>query len=235
MDTTPSPRRDTPPTHASASLNDDSKFVDDYSDIASEDAQGHHPPDRRRYPRGGRKTGSRRSSREELELLEGYPDSDGAPVSPSTCPYCTGQKATPPRSPGKSPPDAQPCDTGIRAFNIRRAAGGRRPVSVRPAPARQKPAATATATRRRRARATPRSDDEGDATTAGEGGARTPGEEKASEAAPPNAGAGRPMSIRLDLNLMVEVFLKAKIQGDVTVTFLYVRPASSYERPCGEC
>ena len=28
------------------------------------------------------------------------------------------------------------------------------------------------------------------------------------------------MAIRLDLNLIVEIFLKAKIQGDVTITFL---------------
>jgi len=29
----------------------------------------------------------------------------------------------------------------------------------------------------------------------------------------------KPMSIRLDLNLVIEIFLKAKIQGDVTITF----------------
>ena len=30
----------------------------------------------------------------------------------------------------------------------------------------------------------------------------------------------KPVQIRLDLNLMIEVFLRAKIQGDVTITFL---------------
>lgn len=32
----------------------------------------------------------------------------------------------------------------------------------------------------------------------------------------------KPISIRLDINLEIEVFLKAAIKGDVTITFLYV-------------
>ncbi|KAI6716178.1 hypothetical protein JHW43_001281 [Diplocarpon mali] len=204
----------------------DSKSTDDYSDIASDDAEG-RPKDRRRYVRGGRKAGRRDSSRDELELLEGHQDSDARPVAPDACPYCAGKPQPP--SPRPSPEQsaaAAPFDTGIRAFNIRRAAGGRRPVSVRAPPARRKPSAKRRGKQRTRpdddeAAGAAADDDDGvGETEARDGGSRASTEGSASEA-PRNAGAGKPMSIRLDLNLMVEVFLKAKIQGDVTITFLY--------------
>ncbi|KAK6586075.1 hypothetical protein PZA11_001132 [Diplocarpon coronariae] len=203
----------------------DSKSTDDYSDIASDDAEG-RPKDRRRYVRGGRKAGRRDSSRDELELLEGHQDSDARPVAPDACPYCAGKPQPP--SPRPSPEQsaaAAPFDTGIRAFNIRRAAGGRRPVSVRAPPARRKPSAKRRGKQRTRpdddeaAGAAADDDDGAGETEARDGGSRASTEGSASEA-PRNAGAGKPMSIRLDLNLMVEVFLKAKIQGDVTITFL---------------
>ncbi|CAL3963541.1 unnamed protein product [Diplocarpon coronariae] len=207
----------------------DSKSTDDYSDIASDDAEG-RPKDRRRYVRGGRKAGRRDSSRDELELLEGHQDSDARPVAPDACPYCAGKPQPP--SPRPSPEQsaaAAPFDTGIRAFNIRRAAGGRRPVSVRAPPARRKPSA-----KRRGKQRTRPDDDEAGETEARDGGSRASTEGSASEA-PRNAGAGKPMSIRLDLNLMVEVFLKAKIQGDVTITFLYVLRALGRDMPSRGC
>lgn len=81
-------------------------------------------------------------------------------------------------------------DTGIRAFNIRRLRGDGPPVGI--------------------------SIDRGEDAEGTKGkGANGKGGEEGEKAEKP-----KPVSIRLDINLEIEVFLKAKVQGDITITFL---------------
>ncbi|KAI9050777.1 hypothetical protein LZ554_004896 [Drepanopeziza brunnea f. sp. 'monogermtubi'] len=225
----------------------ETKSTDDYSDIASDASEGKDKG--RKYQRGGRKTSSTDTTAEELELLQGCsPDNDddddnddndydedgdvGQDPEPAVpCQYCAGS-GTPAvlkerRAAVKKAPAEEPFDTGIRAFNIRKATGGgRRPISIRRPSSRKKSQAQAQATKgrekKREVQRHEEGDEEGDGNAAEteDGGTTTRKGGKKAREAPGAGGAGKPMSIRLDLNLMVEVFLKAKIQGDVTVTFL---------------
>lgn len=201
---------------------EESKSTDDYSDIASEHSGNEHE-EKRRYRRGGRKESRSGSSKEEIDLLEGLENSPGdnsksKPEKTGTpCPYCSGEPQIKEPSPKQSIPE--PFDTGIRAFNIRKAAGGRRPVSVRAPSGRKK--SQASSTKRTKKKKEQTTDDVEYQTDADESDSRTANDDNRSEEQE-DPRAAKPMSIRLDLNLIVEVFLKAKIKGDVTITFLYV-------------
>ncbi|KFY07997.1 hypothetical protein V492_06627 [Pseudogymnoascus sp. VKM F-4246] len=81
-------------------------------------------------------------------------------------------------------------DTGIRAFNIRRLRGDGPPVGI-------------SIDRGEGAEGTKKQSADGK------------GDEEGEKTEKP-----KPISIRLDINLEIEVFLKAKVQGDVTITFL---------------
>jgi len=81
-------------------------------------------------------------------------------------------------------------DTGIRAFNIKRLQEGQRPFGI----------------------SIDRGEDaEGTGKKSADGEKKGEGEKE---------GKNKPISIRLDINLEVEIFLKAAIKGDVTITFL---------------
>lgn len=199
----------------------ESKSADDYSDIESEASEGEEKG--RKYQRGGRKVGSVDTTAEELELLQGAQDDnntdeDQSSVASAPCKYCAGKAPATQRGATKKVPD-EPFETGLRAFNIKKATGGGRPVTIRRPSSRRH--TRAKSTKRKAKPATPRSDGDVNETEAEDRGSRTARETGVPEAPAGCGGAGKPMSIRLDLNLMVEVFLRAKIQGDVTVTFLY--------------
>jgi len=204
---------------------------DDYSDLDSQNSQ----TERRKHQRGGRKTNTGRAShisplpQDPLMPPEEYdnpPDvhhSDEEPnplqneakkdepqgERPEICPNCLEKSRTPSAESLKPAEEIpKPFRTGIRAFNMKRAAGSRgRPIGVRTSSGKEKKGnSKEKKKKRKKSRKTESSEEEESETDESEEG---DGEKKQ-----------KPMSIRLDLNLVIEIFLKAKIQGDVTITFL---------------
>ena len=184
----------------------------DYSDAPSVDLS-HPSTQKRRNKRGGRKNRGRMQplqSVSEIGIPKRKDQEHHSPPQPesrdeessqasdsnsighkSTTEKSQNSKASRPSENGK--PKA---GTGIRAFNLKRAesSGGGPPIAVvveRPKPKRKPKSDT-----KERTSCEP-SDKEEDETE------RT-----------------KCLQIRFDLNLEVEIFLKAKIKGDVTVTFL---------------
>ncbi len=129
------------------------------------------------------------------------------------CPECAARKQqAAPATQQAERKQPSPFDTGIRAFNLKRAADSAgRPVSVRAEKKRSKKKEKEKEKQKEKARKKKKKRepdvDETDESSSDED------EEKEPETRPG-------MAIRLDLNLIVEIFLKAKIQGDVTITFL---------------
>lgn len=114
------------------------------------------------------------------------------------CKQSTGKKSSP----------ESPFETGIRAFNVKRAQGsGGRPIGVRATSSKSKKSKKS-ATKKKKKQKKKAAEEE----TSSSNEEDTDEEDDEDER--------KPMSIRLDLNLMVEIFLKAKIKGDVTITFL---------------
>jgi len=203
---------------------------DEYSDLDSQNSQ----TERRKYQRGGRKKGTGRAShippipQDPLMPPEDYEDppevnhSDAGPEllqrepekdephneRPEICPNCSAKSRTPSAEslrPSEEIP--KPFQTGIRAFNMKRAAGSSgRPIGVRATSGKEKKRNSKEKRRSKKSRRAESSEEEEMETDGSEEG---DGEKKQ-----------KPMSIRLDLNLVIEIFLKAKIQGDVTITFL---------------
>lgn len=147
---------------------------------------------------------------EEEEEEQSQPQSQPAhrePVSSSpktetVCPNCAAKQK---QKTQQKPPS--PFETGIKAFNLKRAEGsGGRPIGVRAQPTSKKSTKSSKKPKQskkksRKASVESESEEEGSVDSFEE-------------------QKQKPMSIRLDLNLMVEIFLKAKIKGDVTITFL---------------
>ncbi|KAK0100140.1 hypothetical protein ONS95_008479 [Cadophora gregata] len=194
--------------------------ANEYSDLASVHSDN-ETKQRRKHKRGGRKTSYEEPTPEETAGLLGPEDEkiedDYKPDEDETCQYCS-RKPKPAkieRQPRRR--IQEPFETGIRAFNVRKAAGSRRPVGVRATPEKKSTRKPAPPTLNRKSSS--KSDD---------AGYETQSEGSTSKAAEPDEvseeteeeSAGKPMSIRLDLDLMIEVFLKAKIKGAVTITFL---------------
>ncbi|KAE8445774.1 hypothetical protein EG329_012832 [Mollisiaceae sp. DMI_Dod_QoI] len=108
-------------------------------------------------------------------------------------------------------PAKSPFETGIRAFNLKKAEhSGGRPIGVRATSRSGKKSKKAKKSKskskkKKGRKASVESDSDSD---------------EESEEDSDEEMKQKPMSIRLDLNLMVEIFLKAKIKGDVTITFL---------------
>jgi hypothetical protein len=101
-------------------------------------------------------------------------------------------------------------DTGVRAFNIRKAdPEGGKPVGFPRATVREKRPSEGSE-RWSRDRATSSPEREG---REGREGRRETGERRESD-------ERKDVSIRIDLNLEVELLLKTKIKGDLTITFL---------------
>lgn len=214
---------------------------DDYSDLDSQNSQ----TSRRKYLRGGRKKSTGRQSRmpplpqDPLMPPEEYDDppevnhSDQEPlpeqaepkpaelepaepakqeqqdVRPDVCPTCSAKSRTPSAEsikPSKEIPT--PFQTGIRAFNMKRAAGsGGRPIGVRSTSGKKEKKSKSKESKKKKKKKGRKVESSEEETESEES------EEEEEEK------KQKPMSIRLDLNLVIEIFLKAKIQGDVTITF----------------
>ncbi|PVH72490.1 hypothetical protein DL98DRAFT_660020 [Cadophora sp. DSE1049] len=197
--------------------------ADEYSDLASVHSDN-ETKQRRKHKRGGRKTSYEEPTPEETAGLLGPADEKNDAVDnqdeDDTCQYCS--RKTKPEKTERQPRRRiqEPFETGIRAFNVRKAAGSRRPVGVRTTSEKKstrKPPAKPSLKRE----ASSKSDDAGYETQSEGSNSKTAGQEQEQVSEEPEEDAGgKPMSIRLDLDLMIEVFLKAKIKGAVTVTFL---------------
>jgi len=183
---------------------------DDYSDVASVHSED-EASDRRKYPRGGRKkatTKSRippvpesqiaRDPEHREELKAGETETQQGP-----CPECAARKQ---KTEAEKKPT--PFETGIRAFNLKKAASsGGRPVGVRTTSSESKKSKKKSAKKKTTKKKKPEPE-----VKESESEEESSSEEEEEER--------KPMSIKLDLNLVIEIFLKAKIQGDVTITFL---------------
>jgi len=203
---------------------------DDYSDLDSQNSQ----TSRRKHQRGGRKKSAGRQSRmpplaqDPLMPPEDYDDppevnhSDHEPVPepaepekqeqhderPEICPTCSAKTRTPSAESLKPSEEIPtPFQTGIRAFNMKRAAGsGGRPIGVRSTSGKKSKSKESKKKKKKKKKKNKKVESSEEDTESEE--SEDGGEKKQ-----------KPMSIRLDLNLVVEIFLKAKIQGDVTITF----------------
>lgn len=157
--------------------------------------------DRKKYQRGGRKEDTSRwnSLSSRLPPLGPDDESDGEDQQEKESPRAEDPKEREPRS------RASTFKTGISSFNLKRAEGsGGRPMGVTvDDPTTKVPAEHEFDKERRK-------------TTSDKGQPRTEREERQHM----EPEEKKPVQIRLDLNLMIEVFLRAKIQGDVTITFL---------------
>jgi len=192
---------------------------DDYSDVASEQSEDDAAAERQKYQRGGRKKNTTKVSksrmppipdsqiapepehREEQELLQEETKVNGT----TTCAECAARKQKP--APKVQRP---PFETGIRAFNLKKAAGsGGRPVGLRATTAESKKAKKKSAKKKKKPQPEVKESETEEETTTEE---EQEEEEKQEES--------KPVKIKLDLDLMIEIFLKAKIQGEVTITFL---------------
>jgi len=115
-------------------------------------------------------------------------------------------------------------DTGIKAFNMKRAeSSGGRPMGItieRPkAPGKSKGKQKAKKKGKATKKAEKKAEKEEGAEKDGENDEDYEDEDEESETET-ETETRKPVSIRLDLNLEVEIFLRAKIKGDVTITFL---------------
>lgn len=210
----------TPPTSINAEC--------DYSDVASVDSQNSTSP-RRRYKRGGRrkKRGGKLQSVSELEIpkdgqseeQEGTTDIEWKEETPSPEDYDAEElrkaKSSRPSSSSKkqsSSATTRP-DTGIKAFNVARAesSGGRRPVGI--TIERPKSTGKQKGKNKDKGKKKKKTDKRPEGASEGEGDENDGESETETE-------TRKPVSIRFDLNLEVEIFLRAKIKGEVTVTFL---------------
>lgn len=184
----------------------------DYSDAPSGDLS-HPSTQKRRNKRGGRKNRGRTQPLQSVSEI-GIPerkdkehhsppqpesrdeDSSQASDSNSMSHKSGTEKSRDPKSSRPSGNRKPKADTGIRAFNLKRAesSGGGPPIAV--------------VVERRKPKGKPKSD-----TKERNSGEPSDKEEEETERT-------KCLQIRFDLNLEVEIFLKAKIKGDVTVTFL---------------
>jgi hypothetical protein len=158
--------------------------------------------DRKKYQRGGRKEDTSRWNSLSSRLPPLGPDDESDREEEQEKEPSRADEPTEEREPR---PRATPFKTGISSFNLKRAEGsGGRPMGVTiDDPTTKVPAEHEFDQERRK-------------TTPDKGKLRTEREERQHM----EPEEKKPVQIRLDLNLMIEVFLRAKIQGDVTITFL---------------
>jgi len=160
--------------------------------------------DRRRHQRGGRKVKtsdthkpwSERNGRlgQPSEFESGSED-DGDPQATTT----RGSKCTC----GNGGPSSS--ETGVKAFNLKRAAstGGRAPFGVSVDREKSKKEKKKKGKGKKKKKKQQESS-----------------EEESEESDEEEPEKRKPVAIRLDLNLELEIFLRAKIKGDITITFL---------------
>ncbi|KAL2066835.1 hypothetical protein VTL71DRAFT_1259 [Oculimacula yallundae] len=198
--------------------------IDDYSDAASLHSEAEAKP-RRKHHRGGRKASYHEPSPEDmagLGLEDNNDDENYEESEDEICQYCSKKSQQQPRQQTKAQTKRatipEPFETGIHAFNIKKATGGRRPVALRMTSDKRKSRTNNTKPATKRT-ASPKSDNAGHKTQSRSSSSKSESHKGESEE-PEQEEEGKPMSIRLDLDLMIEVFLKAKIKGAVTITFL---------------
>jgi len=198
----------------------DPPLPDEYSDVDSAQSEDDAATERRKYQRGGRKqstTNHIRASRmppipepeistEPSHREEAKMDQEELQLNGTACPECAARKQkVEEKQPEREP---TPFETGIRAFNLKRAAAsGGRPVGVRATTSEDKKKSKKSSKKKKKKQKAEVKESETEEESSSE-------EEEEGEEKP------KPMSIKLDLNLVVEIFLKAKIQGEVTITFL---------------
>jgi hypothetical protein len=189
---------------------------DDYSDVDSVHSEDDAAAERQKFQRGGRKNNTTKHTRESRLPPVPEPEIAAEPkhredvkmdqadiqVNGTVCPECAARKQ---KTEQKQP---TPFETGIRAFNLKRAASsGGRPVGVRTTTSESKKSKKKAPKKKKKKEKVEVKETESE-------------EESSSEEEEDKEPEAKPMSIRLDLNLVIEIFLKAKIQGDVTITFL---------------
>jgi hypothetical protein len=233
------PSQDVPDNEAPPSQNGDDASSD-YSDVASVDSQNPTSP-RRRHQRGGRK-GRRKQGRKLQSVSEfavpsptGSETQDQATQTGTDSKVGSGaedydeeelQKARSSRAPSakkdKTREKSKKRDTGVKAFNMKRAesSGGRpmgitieRPKAPGKSKGKQKGKKKGKATKKAEKKAEKGEEKDGENDEDYE-------DEDEDEETETETETRKPVSIRLDLNLEVEIFLRAKIKGDVTITFL---------------
>jgi len=185
----------------------------DYSDVAPGESQ-HSISQRRRNKRGGRKKKEKaeqqfeipRGQRQEQDAQAEPKWTDGNSDSENYDPEELQKTSSPQPSSAKkwSTSTTPKADTSIRAFNLKKAksSGGGRPVGVTV----ERPNSKNKANKKKNKETSENSCDE-------KSEERDRREEKKTEKT-------KSVSIRFDLNVEIEIFLRAKIKGDVTMTFL---------------
>ena len=203
--------------------------LNDYSDVESVDSQNSMSP-RRRRQRGGRKQKRDRipssvlKSATEFEIPKSAPqepeaqadaESIGITSPPEEYDEEALRKAKSSRArgstSGRSSTKESQKNTGIKAFSVATAeSSGRRPVGI----TIERPKQAEKPNRDRSGKGTTKTDE-----NLAEG-RKEEGEEEHEEQRDTEKETRKPVSIRLDLNLEVEILLRAKIKGDITITFL---------------
>jgi hypothetical protein len=185
----------------------------DYSDVPSSDHQD-SSKQRRKHQRGGRKKKS-----EDLQSVS----ESHLPAEDNEESYEEEERETPqPAKPKLKHRDSKPpFDTGIRAFNLKRAeSSGGRPFGIsvgdKKSKSKSKTKSKSKASSRRRKQKEREREEEKEHWESDSNEEGTESEEEEEE----KPQQQKPFSIRLDLNLELEIFLRAKIKGDVTITFL---------------
>ena len=179
---------------------------DDYSDVDSVHSEDDAATERQKFQRGGRKQSTTKHIREsrlppvpEAEIAsepkhreELKMDHEETQVNGTVCQECAARKL----KTEEKPPT--PFETGIRAFNLKRAASsGGRPVGVRTATSENKKSKKKSPKKKKKKEKVEVKETESEEETSSE-----EEEEKEPEA--------KPMSIKLDLNLVIEIFFEGK-------------------------
>jgi len=201
---------------------------DDYSDVASAQSEEDAAAERQKYQRGGRKKNTAKSRmppipepmiaqdpehREEIRTEQEETQVNGTKqeerqANGTTCPECAARKQ---KAPSKQRP---PFETGIRSFNLKKAAGsGGRPVGLRTTAPESKKTKKKSAKKKKKKPEPEVKESETEEESTSE-------EDDVDEGADEKGEESKPVRIKLDLDLMIEIFLKAKIKGEVTITFL---------------
>jgi len=231
---TPSQRKHQRGGRKESSLNNSKKFSEEFEYIeptptneetcdeaASANEQDAANP-QRKHQRGGRK--NKRSNRQDLEhqipwsqrtgrLQSPYPeDEEGEEVEPDL-----RRVADEPKPPAQEKAPT-PFETGIKAFNLRRAEqSGGKPIGVsvdrgektngvRSESKKEKKAKKKT---KKKTKKSKKKKEESSSDDSSSSSSESEEEEKR-----------KPLAIRLDLNLELEIFLRAKVKGEITITFL---------------
>lgn len=214
-----------------------------YSDAASNSSEN-SISSRRQHQRGGRRrkqkgVGQQLFSESECPKpsLSQYEETQGDIESTDSVPYPENgdeeelQKARSSPAPEadreQSPPKKYQADTGIRAFNIKKAkSSGGRPVGITIERPKSSGKSSGKAKGKKKGKEKPGKEKSGKKSDgAVEGNLQEEWEESNEEEeedgeAETETETRNPVSIRLDLDLEVEIFLRAKIKGAVTITFL---------------